>query len=738
MACSWANGCCQRHPRVGPCAQETLRQSVRPATPEVRVRAAPAGEHPLAAAAAPSSFESTRLLLSVTVAASTPAWYVRVAAANWLRFTEDSTHVVMHLDKARALDFSPLTPPRWAGRPMANQTDARASPALHEWRWLSDAPASARVHLNPRRIATARRTGSLLVAHLSNFEFATRRRGGAEGRRLAAGGRRKGASAARFTHFVFTAVNCFFLRPGVEGYIAQRQASLAIRVCQLSALRPSKHHCTRERWFGALNGHRKVHGRSLVEGHFFPVQFLEEVARALASMDVEGRPLPSNGSHLVTPLLERLAQIPCTAEENVVPALAARSAVLERLANGSVPTEQIAWIPPTLAADSFVSLAAVQMLHASTHTPQQLCQRDSPCGVCPDKLAFPQTKFMVKRVPADASDASRVRRFIASLPGLRGAIDARPPRPGWLHTMLRRRAADSAAPLAPFLSEDPAMMAPSAPTWPGGKGSSAQTLSTQTPRGRSGAAAAASRVRLKPPVGSPCTWASGCCHRHPISCRDSSHLLLEPSSRCGGGTAGCCVGAPVYTRIGKTGSKNTTLFFARKAGTPCAQWQNFHDVLAATLPEHQNKVTVMREPCSRARSLLRHWHALFPSSHPVHRVKSLDDFATFLQAYWKDITTLPWPEADPERHHYIVGWPQSWYVDRCTRVLCFERLDSDLNEFCSSAARMSTSSVRSGQMVGRDSPKRTRKAMAGSDEAACARVRKIYAADTQLYHQHCS
>ena len=60
--------------------------------------------------------------------------------------------------------------------------------------------------------------------------------------------------------------------------------------------------------------------------------------------------------------------------------------------------------------------------------------------------------------------------------------------------------------------------------------------------------------------------------------------------------------------------------------------QNFHDILAASLPEYQIKVTVMREPCSRARSLLRHWHAFFPKSHPIQRVRSLDDLASFLEA----------------------------------------------------------------------------------------------------------
>ena len=35
-----------------------------------------------------------------------------------------------------------------------------------------------------------------------------------------------------------------------------------------------------------------------------------------------------------------------------------------------------------------------------------------PCAACPDALTWPQTKFLVKRVPDDEADASGVRRLI--------------------------------------------------------------------------------------------------------------------------------------------------------------------------------------------------------------------------------------------------------------------------------------------------------------------------------------
>ena len=87
-----------------------------------------------------------------------------------------------------------------------------------------------------------------------------------------------------------------------------------------------------------------------------------------------------------------------------------------------------------------------------------------------------------------------------------------------------------------------------------------------------------------------CSFASGCCARHVWSCRDKSRLKL--AAPCG--AAGCCAATTpaVYTRPGKTGSKNASLFFAARRG--CAQYGLFHDTLARDLPPHQPKVTVLR------------------------------------------------------------------------------------------------------------------------------------------------
>ena len=62
-----------------------------------------------------------------------------------------------------------------------------------------------------------------------------------------------------------------------------------------------------------------------------------------------------------------------------------------------------------------------------------------------------------------------------------------------------------------------------------------------------------------------CGWATGCCRRKPVECRDASHLRIAPTpshTHCpagGGAGATCCAGTPVHMRIGKTGSKSITL-----------------------------------------------------------------------------------------------------------------------------------------------------------------------------------
>ena len=253
--CTWGSGCCRRHPRLSSCLRgNTTVAVVLPEVPDQMVV-----EDPFPAMTRPVG--KARLLLSATVAAATPAWFVHAAAANWLRFTMGGTRIVLHMDRARPVNFSLITAAQARSseerRNGAAAAELNASVAVHqtalrEWLWLLQGAARVRVSVNPLRIPTARRTGSILVAHLHNFLFASRHT--------------HSRPSAAWSHFVFLAVNTFFVRTGIELYVSQRHASLASTACPQPPIRVNRHHCTRERWFGSLNGFRSVGTRSLVEG----------------------------------------------------------------------------------------------------------------------------------------------------------------------------------------------------------------------------------------------------------------------------------------------------------------------------------------------------------------------------------------------------------------------------------------------------------------------------------------
>ena len=355
---------------------------------------------------------------------------------NWLRFTIGSTRIVLHMDKARPGNFS----------------------ASHsEWRWLHEGNARERVLLNPHRINTYRRSGSLLAAHVGNYMHA----------------RSSSLSSSRHppSHVLFLASNCFFIRPGVEAFVRAREASVAIRACPEGPVKPNKHHCTTHAWFAELNRHKATGRRQLIEGQFYPTALLEELVHQLSSRDARGQLLspPAAAAAAAAPaaaaaapaaaaasesfgtaraarnhsslrslqlrnqlarnhtsLFGTLPAMPCTAEENLLPALVLRArASLFGPRGGKPATEPVAWIPKSLSNGSVVESATVRWLLGSTHTPQSLCKPAAAgaagCGVCPDPQLWPQTKFIVKRVSDDSSDRSGVRRLIAGLAGVAAA-----------------------------------------------------------------------------------------------------------------------------------------------------------------------------------------------------------------------------------------------------------------------------------------------------------------------------
>ena len=378
---------CRRHPRVPACVKRNVPSATTlslsaPSPPKITHSA------------------TVSLLLSAPVAAYVPAWYARAAVRNWLRFTIGSTLIVLHMDRARTGNF---TEP--------------------EWRWLHDGSARERVLLNPHRMNTYRRSGSLLTAHVRNYMHA----------------RSTLLRSRPPSHVLFLASNCFFIRPGVEAFVEARESTAAIRACPEAPVRANKHHCTTHAWFAELNRHKTTGRRLLIEGQFYPTALMDELVLQLTSRDSRGQPLsppaaaaaataaaasatgaaPAARNH--SSLMDALPLMPCTAEENLLPALVLRAhASLFGRRGGKPATEPVAWIPKSLSNGSVVESATVRWLLGSSHTPQSLCKPlqagAGGCGVCPDPRLWPQTKFIVKRVADDSSDRSGVRRLIAGLP----------------------------------------------------------------------------------------------------------------------------------------------------------------------------------------------------------------------------------------------------------------------------------------------------------------------------------
>ena len=317
----------------------------------------------------PTDVRDVRLLISAPVAAYVPVWYVREAVSNWLRFTLPSTHAVLHMDRARNASFS---------------DDEYTA----DWLWLR--ALRERVLINPLRIFTRRRSGALLAAHVHNFLFAQR--------------------TVATSHVLFLAHNCFFIRAGIEAYVAARGATAAMRACTERPIKLNRNYCTTQPWFAPLNAHKKTGARSTIEGQFFPVGFVNELWRQLATRNVHGQPI-GGGSNRNDTLLNALPRINCTAEESLLPAVVLRAP--RSLLNETEPTEPVAWVPSSLTNDSIVGRATIISLLSTNNTPSL-----PKASGCPQARAWGlQTKYLVKRVAMDEADASQVRRLIASLTG---------------------------------------------------------------------------------------------------------------------------------------------------------------------------------------------------------------------------------------------------------------------------------------------------------------------------------
>ena len=323
---------------------------------------------------------ATRLLLSAPVSANVTAAYFRSCVGNWLQYTRPSSRVVLHMDAARPVDFA-----------------TRSLPA--EWAWLRD---GERILVNEVRLHTRRRFGSILAAHLHNCLYASRRNVSA-------------------THFVFVATNVWFVRPGLDAFVGERQATLALRACATSAaaranppkVRPEQ--CSRYGWLAAMTRSPREAVRiyaHMVEGSFFPLAWVAALAAFATSHDAAGRL-----SVAPPTMLEDLPAERCTAEEGAVSAFVVHSDASRALAAAapqSLHTEPVCWLPRSLAANAVADLPTVRELSGArgAHWPRFGVAVFPWCNAGTDAARWPATKFLAKRVSVAPVDPTGVRAFL--------------------------------------------------------------------------------------------------------------------------------------------------------------------------------------------------------------------------------------------------------------------------------------------------------------------------------------
>lgn len=323
---------------------------------------------------------ATRLLLSAPVSANVTAAYFRSCVGNWLQYTRPSSRVVLHMDAARPVDFA-----------------TRSLPA--EWAWLRD---GERVLVNDVRLHTRRRFGSILAAHLHNCLYASRRNVSA-------------------THFVFVATNVWFVRPGLDAFVGERQATLALRACATSAaaranppkVRPEQ--CSRYGWLAAMTRSPREAVRiyaHMVEGSFFPLAWVAALAAFATSHDAAGRL-----SVAPPTMLDDLPAERCTAEEGAVSAFVVHSDASRKLAAAapqSLHTEPVCWLPRSLAANAVADLPTVRELSGArgAHWPRFGVAVFPWCNAGTDAARWPATKFLAKRVSVAPVDPTGVRAFL--------------------------------------------------------------------------------------------------------------------------------------------------------------------------------------------------------------------------------------------------------------------------------------------------------------------------------------
>ena len=195
--------------------------------------------------------------------------------------------------------------------------------------------------------------------------------------------------------------------------------------------------------------------------------------------------------------------------------------------------------------------------------------------------------------------------------------------------------------------------------------------------------------------------------------------------------------APVYNRDspavllrpGKTASTSVGSYLRATNCSHHVTQQMSHRVTAAQLPPRARSIVMLREPCERAASIVRHFRC--SEAAAVGRAYNLSGLSSFVRMM-ADPTTRRLVGAPDAPMHLPVAIAQAQYVRGDTRILCHgPKLEGALQALCRTTARLPH--LRDGVAA---CAVADQEVAVGSQ--ACEAVRRdVYPEDWALWKRHC-
>ena len=185
----------------------------------------------------------------------------------------------------------------------------------------------------------------------------------------------------------------------------------------------------------------------------------------------------------------------------------------------------------------------------------------------------------------------------------------------------------------------------------------------------------------------------------------------------------------VLLRPGKTASTSVGAYLRATNCSHHVTQQMSHRVTAAQLPPRARSIVVLREPCERAASIVRHFRC--SEAAAVGRAYNLSGLSSFVRMM-ADPTTRRLVSSPDAPMYLPVAIAQAQYVRGDTRILCHgPKLEGALQALCRTTALLPH--LRDGVAA---CAVADQEVAVGSQ--ACEAVRRdVYPEDWALWKRHC-